>query len=202
MIELNKVCAWSTSGLGFTQNPLEIPSVSSGLWQGHGRVGLPPVLQFGDQGQTTSVDLRTFHFTIDEPSEQHGLCRSLSYIIQTLSAERAFAVKLSTPIKVQVPAKWGVPGTAADFMINVRLRWILWTDADPNSQSIYSMVATTSGALNSLYPALVIALSNSAPYFKNLSVSASTRLIQLATAFSNPTFLLSDEGHPRLLFFM
>ena len=64
------------------------------------------------------------------------------------------------------------------------------------------MVATTSGSLNSLYPALVISLSNSAPYFKNLSVTSSARLLQLFTAFSNPSFLLSDEGHPRLLFFM
>lgn len=64
------------------------------------------------------------------------------------------------------------------------------------------MVATTSGTLSSLYPALIIALSNCAPYFKNLSVSASTRLVQLVTAFSNATFLLSDEGNPRLLFFM
>ena len=64
------------------------------------------------------------------------------------------------------------------------------------------MVATTSGSLTSLYPALIIALSNSAPYFKNLSVTSSSRLLQLFTAFSNPSFLLSDEGHPRLLFFM
>ncbi len=64
------------------------------------------------------------------------------------------------------------------------------------------MVATTSGSLTSLYPALIIALSNSAPYFKNLSVTSSARLLQLFTAFSNPSFLLSDEGHPRLLFFM
>lgn len=64
------------------------------------------------------------------------------------------------------------------------------------------MIATTSGTLNSLYPALVIALSNAAPYFKNLSVNSSARLMQLFTAFANPSFLLSDEGHPRLLFFM
>ena len=63
-------------------------------------------------------------------------------------------------------------------------------------------MATTAGALNSLYPALIIALSNSAPYFKHLSVTTSTRLIQLIKSFSNPLFLLSDEGHPRLLFFM
>jgi hypothetical protein len=64
------------------------------------------------------------------------------------------------------------------------------------------MVATTSGTLTSIYPALIIALSNSAPYFKNLTVVASTRLIQLFKSFMNPLFLLSDEGHPRLLFFM
>jgi hypothetical protein len=54
-------------------------------------------------------------------AEQHGLCRSLSYIIQTLSTEKAFAAKLNAPIMVQIPPKWHEPGTAADFLINVRL---------------------------------------------------------------------------------
>lgn len=53
-----------------------------------------------------------------------------------------------------------------------------------------------------MYPALIIAVSNCAPYLQHLSVAAATRLLQLLTAFSNPTFLLADEGHPRLLFFM
>lgn len=52
-------------------------------------------------------------------SEQHGLCRALSYIVQTLSAEPAFGLKLSRAVKVQLPTKWNAPGTAADFMINV-----------------------------------------------------------------------------------
>jgi len=69
-------------------------------------------------------------------------------------------------------------------------------------QAIYAIVATTSGSLSSLYPALIIALSNAAPSFTNIGVTASARLIQLFTSFSNPLFLLSDEGHPRLLFFM
>ncbi|KAF9232146.1 high-temperature-induced dauer-formation protein-domain-containing protein [Melanogaster broomeanus] len=123
---------------------------------------------------------------IKEKPQQHGLCRALSYVIQTLSAEPAFGNKLSSSIKVSIPAKWASPGTAADFIIT----------------AIYSMIATTSGALNSLYPALIIALSNAAPYFKNLSVVSSTRLIQMLKSFSNPRFLLSDESHPRLLFFM
>jgi len=74
----------------------------------------PRKAQYDVDGHRLSPNLPRF-------AEQHGLCRSLSYIIQTLSAEKAFAAKLNTPIKVQVPPKWHVPGTAADFLINVRL---------------------------------------------------------------------------------
>ncbi|KAI0933902.1 hypothetical protein AcW1_005595 [Taiwanofungus camphoratus] len=130
--------------------------------------------------------LLCYSIEIKDKPQQHGMCRVVSYIVQSLSAERAFGVKLNSPIKARVPQKWSNLGTAADFMIH----------------AIYSMVATTSGALTSLYPALIIALSNSAPFFKNLSVTSSTRLVQLFIAFSNSSFLLSDEGHPRLLFFM
>ncbi|KAI6150862.1 high-temperature-induced dauer-formation protein-domain-containing protein [Pisolithus tinctorius] len=136
------------------------------------------------------VDVLAYLFSygleIKDKPQQLGLCRALSYIIQTLSAEPAFGNKLCLPVKIAIPAKWSTPGTAADFMIT----------------SIYSMMATTSGTMSSLYPALIIALSNVAPYFKNLSIVSSNRLIQLFTAFANPRFLLSDESHPRLLFFI
>ncbi|KAF8921510.1 high-temperature-induced dauer-formation protein-domain-containing protein [Mucidula mucida] len=130
--------------------------------------------------------LLCYNLEIKDKPQQHGICRTLSYIIQSLSAESGFGAKLSKPLTIQVPSKWAVPGNAADFMIN----------------AIYSIVATTSGSLNALYPALVISLSNFAPHFKNLSVTTSARLIQLFKSFSNPLFLLADEGHPRLLFFM
>ncbi|KAI9453436.1 hypothetical protein F5148DRAFT_985546, partial [Russula earlei] len=107
--------------------------------------------------------------------------------IQTLSAWPAFGLRLTFPMKsLYVVAKWNVGGSTADFRIN----------------AVYHMIATTSGSLNAMYPALVIALSNSAPYFKSLSLNSSTRLLQLFSSFANPTFLLADEGHPKLLFFM
>ncbi|KAG7452752.1 uncharacterized protein BT62DRAFT_958767 [Guyanagaster necrorhizus] len=139
-----------------------------------------------DRATDLMAHLLCYNLEIKDKPQQHGLCRTLSYIIQTLSAEPALGNRFASPIRIQLPAKWSVPGTAADFMIN----------------AIYSVVATTSGSLNSLYPALIIALSNLAPYFKNLSVTSSARLIQLFTSFSNPLFLLAGEGHPRLLFFM
>ncbi|KAF5331063.1 hypothetical protein D9619_005935 [Psilocybe cf. subviscida] len=123
---------------------------------------------------------------IKDKPQQHGVCRAISYIVQALSADPVFGEKLRNPIRVQLPTKWGHCDTAADFII----------------QAVYSMVATTSGNLTFLYPALIIALSNLAPYFKHIGVSASARLLQLFTSFANPLFLLSDEGHPRLLFFM
>lgn len=138
--------------------------------------------------------------------EQHGVCRAISYIIQTLSAETAFGQQLSKPVRVQIPTKWGPVDTVADFLIHVRrpsskIRFS-FSDLCFWIKAVYTIVATTAGNLTSLYPALIIALSNAAPYFKHIGVSASARLIQLFNSFSNPLFLLSDEGHPRLLFFM
>ncbi|KAJ3908417.1 high-temperature-induced dauer-formation protein-domain-containing protein [Lentinula edodes] len=139
-----------------------------------------------DQGIDLIAYLLCYNLEIKDKPQQHGICRALSYIVQTLSAEPAFGQRLTNPIKASLPSKFPASGTAADFLIN----------------AIYSIVATTSGQLNSLYPALIIALSNCAPYFKNLSITSSARLVQLFTSFSSPLFLLSDEGHPRLLFFM
>ncbi|TFY71763.1 hypothetical protein EVG20_g1254 [Dentipellis fragilis] len=140
-----------------------------------------------DKSMDIVVYLLCYCLDIKDKPQQHGLCRAISYIIQTLSAESAFGLQLTFPVKAaHLPAKWNVGGAAADFMIN----------------AVYHIAATTSGALTSLYPALIISLSNAAPYFKNLSINSTTRLLQLFQAFSHPAFLLADEGHPRLLFFM
>lgn len=127
-----------------------------------------------------SLDLK------DDPA-QHGLLRLLAYLLQTLSADAAFAQSLAQPVRLPIPAKWavsGTPGTTADFLI----------------VSIYS-IATTPG-LNPLFPALTITIANVAPYWKDVGVGASMRLLQLFKAFSAPNFLLADEGHPRLVYYL
>ena len=60
----------------------------------------------------TSLELK------DDPAN-HGLLRLLSYVLQTLSADKAFAECLNQSVKLGVPAKWAVAGTAADFLIVV-----------------------------------------------------------------------------------
>ncbi|KAI0262890.1 high-temperature-induced dauer-formation protein-domain-containing protein [Gloeopeniophorella convolvens] len=140
-----------------------------------------------DKSMDSLAYLLCYFLEIKDKPQQHGLCRAISYIVQTLSAEPAFGLRLTFPIKpAYLPTKWNVGGAVADFMIN----------------AVYFIIATTSGTLNSMYPALIIALSNSAPYFKSLTLNSATRLLQLFNAFANPSFLLADEGHPRLLFFM
>lgn len=60
----------------------------------------------------TSLELK------DDPAN-HGLLRLLSYVLQTLSADAAFAQCLNQSVRLGVPAKWAVAGTAADFLIVV-----------------------------------------------------------------------------------
>jgi hypothetical protein len=55
-----------------------------------------------------------------DSTAHHGLLRLLSYLLQTLSADQAFANALNQTLRLSVPAKWAVQGTLADFMIVVR----------------------------------------------------------------------------------
>ncbi|CAG8439428.1 1323_t:CDS:10 [Ambispora leptoticha] len=122
---------------------------------------------------------------------QSGLVRMCAFILQTISADRNFGVKLnktfeghsSLPSNVRIAA---FHGTYADFMII----------------SIYALISTTRGTLHSLYPALILTIANVSPYLKNLSVVTSTKLVQLFVSFSTPGFLLSEEGNHRLTGYM
>ncbi|KAI7863832.1 high-temperature-induced dauer-formation protein-domain-containing protein [Spinellus fusiger] len=119
---------------------------------------------------------------------QVGLVRMCTFILQTLSSDRAFGVKLSKPFVTQsyLPALIRIPashGTYGDFLII----------------SIFSLIATTHGTLSTLYPALVLTISNVSPYLKHLSVTCSSKLLGLLSSISAPGFLLADEANYKLL---
>lgn len=71
----------------------------------------------------------------------------------------------------------------------------------PFPQHIYTLIFS-GGALNAIYPAFILTLTNISPYLKNPSIRSSTRLIQLFLAMSTPNFLLSDEANPRLVYYL
>jgi hypothetical protein len=62
-------------------------------------------------------------------------------------------------------------------------------------------MSTLSGLTTAVHPGFVIALSNVAPWYRQMTSATAGKMIQLVGAFANPTFVLCDEGHPRLLYF-
>ncbi|BFZ55743.1 hypothetical protein PYCC9005_002784 [Savitreella phatthalungensis] len=122
---------------------------------------------------------------------QVGLVRMCIFILQPLSADERFAKSLQKPFQghASLPASVRIPsfnGTYADFLII----------------NIYTLVATSKGQLVALYPALFMTLSNIAPHVKSLSVIASTKIMQLFSSVSQPSFLFANENNYRLLIYL
>ncbi|KAI8372120.1 high-temperature-induced dauer-formation protein-domain-containing protein [Blakeslea trispora] len=116
-----------------------------------------------------------------DPS-QVGLVRMCTFILQTLSSDRTFSVKLNKPFDGHsaLPVNIKIPnfhGTYADYLI----------------LTIFSLIASSRGALSTLYPAMIKTITNIAPYLKHLSSTTSNKLVALFGSMSAPGFLLADE---------
>jgi hypothetical protein len=129
---------------------------------------------------------------------QQGLVRLCIFMLQDASATSSFALRIcarGSAANCRIPnaSRLGiVSGTAGQA----------GTAADALIQAAYAVMASTRGALSALYPPLVIALANTAPSWRGLTVASSARLASLLGSFSAPAFLLADEGNPRLLYFL
>lgn len=66
-------------------------------------------------------------------------------------------------------------------------------------QSIETLITTSKGNLDTVYPALLTILTNIAPHIKHISPSASSKVVQLFSAMSAPSFLLANETNHTLL---
>ncbi|RUS19921.1 high-temperature-induced dauer-formation protein-domain-containing protein [Endogone sp. FLAS-F59071] len=115
---------------------------------------------------------------------QIGLVRMCAFILQTLSSDRTFGVKLNKPFDGH-----------SSLPPNVRIAAFHGSYADFLIISIYILIATTRGSLSSLYPALLLTITNVSPYLKNLSVVSSNKLVSLFGSFAAPGFILADEGN-------
>ncbi|KAJ9475583.1 hypothetical protein PHBOTO_005662 [Pseudozyma hubeiensis] len=120
-----------------------------------------------------------------------GLVRLCSFMLQDVTSEEAFARNLAKP------------GSGSKFNLPNRLGMMAGTTAmDYLVQGVYILIASTKGALSTLYAPLVISLSNTAPFWRNIGITSSTKLIHLLRSFSQPGWLLAEEGNPRLLFYV
>lgn len=117
-----------------------------------------------------------------------GVVRMCVFILQTMSVESTFGTNLNKKFEAQetLPAsirQTNFRGSYADFLI----------------VSVHTLITTSKGRLDAVYPALLAIIGNMAAYTQNLSMVTSTKLLQLFTTMSSPSFLLANENNHALL---
>ena len=147
-----------------------------------------------------------------DSAARQGLVRLAVFVLQDISSERCFAVnvcKAGSGVKARITGgqRWGVAAGGGPSLPTVGAassanQSQASTGADILVQSVYSLMASTKSALSALYPPLIITITNLSPFFKNLSILSSSRLVALLSSFSSPSFLLADEGNPRLIYYL
>ncbi|GAA6009856.1 hypothetical protein JCM11491_000841 [Sporobolomyces phaffii] len=158
---------------------------------------------------------------------QIGLVRLSSFLIQTLTAETALVALNSTatdhavhlercingPVrgvasgrrrgaggqKMRELIKRQCEGAGIETFESVTLVEYLIMSAHA---LILSPNSNKSGRLSTLYPSIVLSLSNLSPFMIELSNDASTRLCRIWLAFSAPSWVLMEEGNPRLIYYL
>lgn len=143
-----------------------------------------------DTGRVHDFVVLTLFYALEYKNEaaKQGVVRMCAFLLQTLSVETSFGVSLnksfegqhSLPPSIRIN---GFQGTYADFLI----------------QSIYTLITTSQGKLSAIYPALLAVINNIAPYMEGLSAASSSRLMQLFSSMSSPSFLLANETNHSLL---
>ncbi|KAJ6186038.1 Nuclear pore complex component [Penicillium mononematosum] len=121
-------------------------------------------------------------------ASKQGVVRMCVFILQTMSAEPTFAKSLNNSFEAQetLPQSIRLPrfrGSYGDYLI----------------MSIHTLMTTSKGNLDTVYPALLIILNNIAPYIERISPCACSKVIQLFTSMSSPSFLLANESNHTLL---
>ncbi|KAN0078733.1 High-temperature-induced dauer-formation domain containing protein [Elaphomyces granulatus] len=122
------------------------------------------------------------------PSKQ-GVVKMCIFILQTMSVEPNFGKSLNKKFEAQdtLPQSIRLPnfrGSYADYLIT----------------SIHTLITTSNGRLDAVYPALLAILNNIAAYTEGLSATTCSKVLQLFSSMSAPSFLLANETNHALLF--
>ncbi|KAI9760507.1 MAG: hypothetical protein M4579_001592 [Chaenotheca gracillima] len=122
-----------------------------------------------------------------DPTKQ-GVVRMCVFVLQTLSSEPKFGIGLNKSFETQ-----------DSLPVSIRIKGFQGTYADHLIISIYTLITSSNGKLQAIYPALLAIINNIAAYIENLSASASSKLVQLFASMSSPAFLLANESNHTLL---
>ncbi|KAF3002815.1 hypothetical protein G7054_g10552 [Neopestalotiopsis clavispora] len=121
-------------------------------------------------------------------ASKQGVVRMCAFLLQTLSVEPKFGINLNKAFDGQdlLPTVIRIPnfrGTYADYLI----------------QSIYSLITTSQGKLSAIYPALLAVINNISAYLEGINMTTCSKLLQLFTSMSSPSFLLANDSNHDLL---
>ncbi|KAJ5620954.1 hypothetical protein N7510_004938 [Penicillium lagena] len=121
-------------------------------------------------------------------ASKQGIVRMCIFILQTMSVEPTFAKSLNKKFEAQETLPQSIRlmkfrGSYADFLI----------------MSIHTLMTTSKGKLDTVYPALLVVINNIAPYIEHISPSACSKVLQLFSSMSAPSFLLANETNHTLL---
>lgn len=122
-----------------------------------------------------------------DPARQ-GIVRMCVFVLQTLSSEPNYGKSLNKTFEAQetLPASIRIPnflGSYADYVI----------------ASIHTLIVASKSKLDAIYPALLAVVNNIAPYPEDISRATSSKLINLFSYMSSPSFLLANETNHTLL---
>ncbi|KAI3628940.1 hypothetical protein CBS9595_000012 [Malassezia furfur] len=110
------------------------------------------------------------------------------FVLQDLTSDRTFCVHLTS---LQ---------SAADLTVPTRLLRLTGSVAmDALIESVFVLLTRSAGLMAPMYTALLLILDNTAPFWRNLSLSSAARLEQMLQQLASPRFLLASEQHPRLI---
>ncbi|CRK22139.1 hypothetical protein BN1723_012592 [Verticillium longisporum] len=108
-------------------------------------------------------------------TDAHATSRS-----STTRNDTDFTGQDSLPLAIRLP---GFRGTYADFLV----------------QSIYNLITTSQGKLTAIYPALLAVINNIAAHLEGISHITASKLLQLFSSMSSPSFLLANDTNQALL---
>lgn len=141
-----------------------------------------------------------------DPSKQ-GVVRMCVFVLQTLSTEPNFGRLLNQDFETQdsLPSTIKLDnfrGTYVDFLLIVsHAHWghLIILILKLTGQSIHTLITSSKGKLDAIYPSLLATINNIAPYAEHLNAQASSKLLQLFASMSSPSFLLANETNYSLL---
>ena len=171
-----------------------------------------------ETGRSVDFVILVLYYAVDgrENPAKQNVVRMCIFILQTLSAEDKFGLKLNQPFLMweTLPPSLQIQkfhGSYADFLISVcvlRLAGVGALCLSPrqmgdvcshNQQHLHTLLTSGNVALESSCLTILTIINNIAPELRDLQRATSSKLLDIFVRFSTPAFLFANETNHILL---